>query len=59
MRMAFMAGAQHLFSSIMTILEDGVEETVPDMRRMELIHNELETFAAELQLRFGKPAGAA
>lgn len=58
MRMAFMAGAQHLFSSIMTILEDGVMETEADLTRMELIHTELETYAKELELRLGKPAGA-
>jgi hypothetical protein len=57
MRMAFMAGAQHLFSSIMTILEPGVMETEADLTRMEQIHNELETYAKELELRFGKPAG--
>ena len=57
MRMAFMAGAQHLFSSIMTILEDGVMETEADMTRMELISKELETFGKELELRVGKPAG--
>jgi hypothetical protein len=58
MRMAFMAGAQHLFSSIMTILEDGVMETEADMTRMELISKELETFEQELRLRVGKPAGS-
>jgi len=58
MRMAFMAGAQHLFSSIMTILEEGVMETEADMTRMELIHKELETFGKELELRVGKPAGS-
>jgi hypothetical protein len=57
MRMAFMAGAQHLFSSIMTILEDGVMETEADLTRMELISKELETFGKELELRVGKPAG--
>lgn len=59
MRLAYMSGAQHLFSSIMTILEDGIMETDADMRRMELIHNELEAFAKELKLRVHKPAGSA
>jgi hypothetical protein len=58
MRMAFMAGAQHLFSSIMTILEDGVMETEADMTRMSLIHEELEAFGKELELRIRRPAGS-
>jgi hypothetical protein len=58
MRMAFMAGAQHLFSSIMTILEDGVEETEADLSRMDLIHKELEAYAKEIELRFSKPRGS-
>jgi hypothetical protein len=57
MRIAFMAGAQHLFASMMSILEDGVMETENDMRRMDLIHKELEAFTKELELRVGKPAG--
>jgi hypothetical protein len=57
MRMAFMAGAQHLFSSIMTILDPGLEETEADMNRLSLIATELETFGKELELRVGKPAG--
>jgi hypothetical protein len=59
MRLAFMAGAQHLFSSIMTILDPGLEETEADMTRMALIDKELEVFAEELKLRVGKPAGNA
>lgn len=55
MRNAFMAGAQHLFSSIMTILDPGEQETEADMRRMELIARELEEFGKELELRVTKP----
>lgn len=51
MRMAFFAGAQHLFSSIIAALEEGDEEpTEPDLRRMDLIHKELEQFAAEFKM---------
>jgi hypothetical protein len=59
MRLAYMSGAQHLFSSIMTILEEGVLETDADMKRMNLIHLELEAFAKELLLRTSKPSGSA
>jgi hypothetical protein len=57
MRMAYMAGAQHLFASIMTILDDGVEETEADLTRMDLIAKELEVFAEELKLHMAKVAG--
>lgn len=58
MRMAFMAGAQHLFSSIMTILEDGLMETEADLTRMTLIHEELGAYVKELELRLKKPSGS-
>jgi hypothetical protein len=58
MRMAFMAGAQHLFASIMTILEPGETETEADLTRLDhLISKELEAFRQELELRVSKPAG--
>ena len=59
MRMAYMAGAQHLFASMMTILEEGAAETEADMRRMDMIDQELKAFAKTLELRVGKPAGRA
>lgn len=51
MKMAFMAGAQHLFASIMTILDPGEQETIDDLRRMNLIDKELRAFGEELKLR--------
>ncbi len=50
MKMAFMAGAQHLWGSIMTVLDPGEEPTVEDMRRLELISKELDEYAKELDL---------
>lgn len=44
MRMAFFAGAQHLFSSIMTIMDEDREPTAADLQRMELIDAELKKF---------------
>jgi len=49
MRKAFMAGAQHLFSSIMTCLDEDSEPTSGDLRRMDLIARELEIFGRELE----------
>lgn len=59
MRYAFMAGAQHLFSSIISILEPGEEPTDADLRRLDLIHNELEAFRKQMELRHGHPEGSA
>lgn len=54
MRKAFFGGAQHLFASIMTVLDpDDGEPTANDLRRMELIHEELQGFAEELQREVG------
>lgn len=48
MRKAFMAGAQHLFASVMVMLDPGSEATERDLMRMELIHQELEAFRRSL-----------
>jgi hypothetical protein len=53
LRMAFFGGAQHLFGSIMGILDPGEEPTEQDMRRMDLISHELETFIVEFKQRHG------
>lgn len=44
MRMAFFAGAHHLFQSIMGTLDDGAEPTEPDLARMDAIDRELNEF---------------
>lgn len=51
MRMAFFAGAQHLFSSIMTILEPGMEPADKDIDRVDLIDKELRHFIKEFEAR--------
>lgn len=51
MRNAFFAGAQHLFSSIMGILDPGEEPTEADMKRMDLISDELEGFIQKYKLK--------
>lgn len=43
---AFYAGAAHLFSSIMTMLDEGIEPTDTEMARMDGIAQELENFSA-------------
>ena len=59
MRNAFMAGAQHLFASIMTVLDPGTEPTDADMERMSMIADELDAFGKELISRIGKASGSA
>lgn len=55
MRLAFFAGAQHLFGSIMSILDPGTDPTVADMSRMGQIHTELERFVVEFTKRHQLP----
>jgi hypothetical protein len=59
MRNAFMAGALHVFSIKMMILDPGDMETDFDMRRMSLIDAELREFAKELGLRMARTKGNA
>ncbi len=55
MRMAFMAGAQHLFSSIFAIMDSDREPTAQDLKRMDLIHAELLVFGErELKARLDR-----
>jgi hypothetical protein len=48
---AFFAGAQHLFASIMSIMDEEHEPTEADMRRLDMIHTELAKFAKDIELR--------
>ena len=51
MRMAFFAGAQHLFASIMQIMDEAREPTEADLERMGLIDRELQEFVASFKER--------
>jgi hypothetical protein len=59
MRMAFFAGAQHLFGSILNVLEPGEEPTDKDLQRMDLIHTELDAFIKDFELRHVPTKGSA
>ena len=59
MRMAFFAGAQHLFGSIMSALDPEADTTDGDMRRMGMITEELTRFIREYELRHLMPQGSA
>jgi hypothetical protein len=58
MRLSFFAGAQHLFGSIMTVLDPDSEPTEADLKRMENINNELNHFLAVMveQMRVERDA---
>jgi len=53
MRNAFFAGAQHLFTSIMTIMDPGEEPTDADMNRFSLISDELDSFIEDFKRKHG------
>jgi hypothetical protein len=53
MRDVFFAGAQHLFGSLVSLMDQGEEPTDADMRRMDLIDLELKTFIADFQKKHG------
>jgi len=57
MRLAFMAGAQHLFASMIGMLDPEPSETPDDMKRMDLINQELDAFRGELELWVAKEKG--
>jgi hypothetical protein len=48
-RLAFFAGAQHLFTSIMGILGPEAEPTEADLKRMNSILSELKHFISEFK----------
>ncbi len=53
MRDVFFAGAQHLHGSIFQVLEEGIEPTENDMRRMTNVANELSAFIDDYKKRHG------
>lgn len=48
-RLAFFVGCQHLYGSIMSMLDPGPNETPNDLNRMELIDKELRHFFKEFK----------
>jgi hypothetical protein len=52
-RMAFFAGAQHLFGSMLGILEEDRDPTPADLERMSQINAELEAFLVTFKAKHG------
>lgn len=59
MLLAFMAGAEHVFSSMLAVLDPGDEPTDADMQRMENIQKELDEWRAILSERVQPSQGSA
>jgi hypothetical protein len=59
LREAFMAGAEHLFASIIQMLDPEAEPTENDLNRMNLLLAELEPVQKALRLKYGRTAGSA
>ena len=53
MRLAYMAGAQHVFSS----MDEDREPTENDLAKLDLLHKELAAFQGELELWVAKTKG--
>lgn len=59
MRNAFFVGAQHLFSSIMSIMEPGADPTENDVARISYIDAELRDFIEKFELKHSAAKGSA
>lgn len=59
MRMAFFAGAQHVFGTIMNVISEDDEPTATDFNRLSLIDAELKRFIADFEARFLPTQGRA
>lgn len=58
-KLIFMAGAQHVWASMMCMLDPGEEPTARDVLRMALIDAELGDWTERLKLRVWKAEGTA
>ncbi len=59
MQIAFYAGAQHVFHSMMGTWDEGEEPTEDDMARLDKLDSELRAFAAKMELAFSDTEGSA
>jgi hypothetical protein len=59
MRQAFFAGAQHLYTSILRVMDPGDEPTDDDINRMTLINKELRDFIDDFEMNHIPTEGSA
>lgn len=50
-RLAYFFGAQHLFASMMGVLDEGSEPTDDDMKRLDNINEELTAFIEQIKAK--------
>lgn len=55
MRKAFFLGAEHLYASIITVMDEGEGVTEKDLERMANIHDELQAFRKEVTTHHTAP----
>jgi hypothetical protein len=58
-QLAFYAGAEHVWSSIMNVLDEGQEPTDADMQRMDKVQNEIDNLRPRLMFAGALPEGSA
>jgi hypothetical protein len=56
---AYLVGAEHVFASIIGMLDPGTGETEADLSRMDALHTELEPIRKTLSLKYGRSMGSA
>lgn len=52
MRMAFFAGATHLFMAMIRVMDEGTEATAADEQRIANIHKEILVFVTDFEKRY-------
>ncbi len=58
MRLAYRAGAQHLFATIIGIMDQGHDPTAADLHRMDLLAGEAAEIEKELRLLLANTKGS-
>src|SRR5262245_28498623 len=59
MQLAFMAGAEYLWSSVLSALDSGIEPTEADLKRMDMIGREIAAWRKILAARAAPTKGSA
>lgn len=59
LRLAFMAGAEHVLMSIMNMVDEDREPTTRDIARMEKLHSEIMDARKEMELLMAQAGGRA
>jgi hypothetical protein len=58
-RLYYLAGCEHVWTTLHQVMDEDREPTDRDMQRMAKLQEEIDAARAELMLRFGKTEGSA